>query len=250
MNPLGQYANHGAGKVERAIEKAKSKKVDLLVYNDVSEPGSGFGTETNRVVVIDGDGSVLMNMGGLTTLARYAPGNLTHMVFDNESLGNRKNIDNDQVAFVLDVAGDNEALGAPNGSGLTAIPPPQGKKVGTPVAPTAHHHLLPPVGPARPQVSDPALVHPEPPHRIQMLLIGGEDLPERYRTPRIPDAAAVDAWRVEAARLAAADRQVNAAQHLDLAEALDQAAHLDHRRRPPCRALIARARVRSGVRAG
>ena len=44
------------GKVERAIEKAKSKKVDLLVYNDVSEPGSGFGTETNRVVVIDGKG--------------------------------------------------------------------------------------------------------------------------------------------------------------------------------------------------
>ena len=39
-----------------------------------------------RVVVIDGDGSVLMNLGGLTTLARYAPPNLTHVVFDNESL--------------------------------------------------------------------------------------------------------------------------------------------------------------------
>jgi sulfopyruvate decarboxylase subunit beta len=39
-----------------------------------------------RVVVIDGDGSVLMNLGGLTTLARYAPSNLTHLVFDNESL--------------------------------------------------------------------------------------------------------------------------------------------------------------------
>jgi sulfopyruvate decarboxylase subunit beta len=39
-----------------------------------------------KVVVIDGDGSVLMNLGGLTTLARYAPGNLTHVVFDNESL--------------------------------------------------------------------------------------------------------------------------------------------------------------------
>jgi phosphopantothenoylcysteine decarboxylase/phosphopantothenate--cysteine ligase len=44
------------GDVERAIEKARSKKVDLLVYNDVSEPGSGFGTDTNRVVVIDGSG--------------------------------------------------------------------------------------------------------------------------------------------------------------------------------------------------
>jgi sulfopyruvate decarboxylase subunit beta len=39
-----------------------------------------------RVVVIDGDGSLLMNLGGLTTLARYRPPNLVHVVFDNESL--------------------------------------------------------------------------------------------------------------------------------------------------------------------
>ncbi len=39
-----------------------------------------------RVVVFDGDGSVLMNLGGLTTLARYRPRNLIHVVFDNESL--------------------------------------------------------------------------------------------------------------------------------------------------------------------
>ena len=45
------------GGVERAIEKARRKKVDLLVYNDVSEPGSGFGTDTNRVVIISGDGA-------------------------------------------------------------------------------------------------------------------------------------------------------------------------------------------------
>src|SRR5262245_2406333 len=38
------------------------------------------------VVVFDGDGSVLMNLGGLTTLARYRPKNLVHVVFDNESL--------------------------------------------------------------------------------------------------------------------------------------------------------------------
>jgi len=39
-----------------------------------------------EVVVLDGDGSVLMNLGGLTTLARYRPRNLVHVVFDNESL--------------------------------------------------------------------------------------------------------------------------------------------------------------------
>jgi sulfopyruvate decarboxylase subunit beta len=38
------------------------------------------------VVVLDGDGSILMNLGGLTTLARYRPQNLVHIVFDNESL--------------------------------------------------------------------------------------------------------------------------------------------------------------------
>jgi sulfopyruvate decarboxylase subunit beta len=39
-----------------------------------------------QVVVLDGDGSILMNLGGLTTLARYHPPNLIHIVFDNESL--------------------------------------------------------------------------------------------------------------------------------------------------------------------
>lgn len=50
----------------------------------------GLGIALSRpdvtVVVFDGDGSVLMNLGGLTTLARYCPKNLVHVVFDNESL--------------------------------------------------------------------------------------------------------------------------------------------------------------------
>jgi sulfopyruvate decarboxylase subunit beta len=39
-----------------------------------------------KVVVFDGDGSILMNLGGFTTMARYRPKNLVHVVFDNESL--------------------------------------------------------------------------------------------------------------------------------------------------------------------
>src|SRR5947209_13652756 len=39
-----------------------------------------------KVVVLDGDGSILMNLGSLTTMARYRPHNLVHVVFDNESL--------------------------------------------------------------------------------------------------------------------------------------------------------------------
>jgi phosphopantothenoylcysteine decarboxylase/phosphopantothenate--cysteine ligase len=40
------------GSLDRAPEKAARKGVDLLIANDVSEPGSGFATETNRVVAI------------------------------------------------------------------------------------------------------------------------------------------------------------------------------------------------------
>jgi len=40
----------------------------------------------HKVIVIDGDGSLLMNLGTLSTMARYKPGNLLHIVFDNESL--------------------------------------------------------------------------------------------------------------------------------------------------------------------
>ncbi len=38
------------------------------------------------VVVFDGDGSLLMNLGTLSTMARYRPRKLVHVVFDNESL--------------------------------------------------------------------------------------------------------------------------------------------------------------------
>jgi phosphopantothenoylcysteine decarboxylase / phosphopantothenate---cysteine ligase len=39
------------GSLDRAAGKLRRKGVDLLVANDVSEPGSGFGTDTNRVTV-------------------------------------------------------------------------------------------------------------------------------------------------------------------------------------------------------
>ena len=45
------------GSLERAPEKLRRKGADLLVANDVSEPGSGFGTDTNRVVILSSGGS-------------------------------------------------------------------------------------------------------------------------------------------------------------------------------------------------
>src|SRR6478609_11186452 len=46
------------------------------------------------------------------------------------------------VAFVLDVAGDNEALVARNDTGINSIADLRGKRVGTPFASTAHYSLL------------------------------------------------------------------------------------------------------------
>ncbi len=48
--------------------------------------GIALAMPNQQVIVIDGDGSLLMNLGTLSTMARYKPGNLLHLVFDNESL--------------------------------------------------------------------------------------------------------------------------------------------------------------------
>ncbi len=47
-----------------------------------------------------------------------------------------------QVAFVLDVAGDNEALVARDGTGISSVADLRGKKVATPFASTSHYSLL------------------------------------------------------------------------------------------------------------
>jgi phosphopantothenoylcysteine decarboxylase/phosphopantothenate--cysteine ligase len=44
------------GSLERAPDKLRRKGVDLLVANDVAEAGSGFGSETNRVTILDAGG--------------------------------------------------------------------------------------------------------------------------------------------------------------------------------------------------
>lgn len=46
------------GPVEGAVAKARAKGVDLLVANDVTAAGSGFGTDDNRVALIQPDGEL------------------------------------------------------------------------------------------------------------------------------------------------------------------------------------------------
>jgi sulfopyruvate decarboxylase subunit beta len=46
--------------------------------------GMALGLPHRKVVALDGDGSLLMNLCSLPTIARMRPGNLVHIVFDNE----------------------------------------------------------------------------------------------------------------------------------------------------------------------
>jgi sulfopyruvate decarboxylase subunit beta len=57
-----------------------------------------------RIVVLDGDGSVLMNLGTLATMARYRPANLVHIIFDNGSLLSTGGFDSHTTSGTTDLA--------------------------------------------------------------------------------------------------------------------------------------------------
>ena len=71
-----------------------------------SSIGLGLATHlpAERVVVLDGDGSVLMNLGTFATLARYRPRNLVHIIFDNGSLLSTGGFDSHTTSGVTDLA--------------------------------------------------------------------------------------------------------------------------------------------------
>ncbi len=71
-----------------------------------SSIGLGLATHLpgRRVIVLDGDGSVMMNLGTLITLARCRPRNLIHIVFDNGSLLSTGGFDSQTAAGTTDLA--------------------------------------------------------------------------------------------------------------------------------------------------
>src|SRR5881296_1907582 len=73
LQSLGHRANHFY--LQHAMGLASSTGLGLALC-----------LPDRKVVVLDGDGSILMNLGSFTTMARYRPRNLVHVVFDNESL--------------------------------------------------------------------------------------------------------------------------------------------------------------------
>jgi len=55
--------------VENARAKLAAKRCDMVVANDVSEPGAGFAVDTNRVTVVDRAGVVELPAGAKTEVA-------------------------------------------------------------------------------------------------------------------------------------------------------------------------------------
>ena len=76
--------------------------------------GLALNLPDEKVVVMDGDGSVLMNLGGLATLARYRPANLTHIIFDNGSLLSTGGFASHTTSGVTDLAAIARGAGCPN----------------------------------------------------------------------------------------------------------------------------------------
>jgi sulfopyruvate decarboxylase subunit beta len=83
--------------------------------------GIALARPEQQVIVLDGDGSILMNLGGLTTLARYRPRNLVHVVFDNESLLSVGGFPT-ATATGSDLAAIAAAAGVPRTSTVTTLP--------------------------------------------------------------------------------------------------------------------------------
>lgn len=74
-----------------------------------------------HIVVLDGDGSVLMNLGGLATLARYRPPNLTHIIFDNGSLLSTGGFASHTTAGTTDLAAIALGCGCPQVSAVSTV---------------------------------------------------------------------------------------------------------------------------------
>ncbi|HVU13462.1 MAG TPA: thiamine pyrophosphate-dependent enzyme, partial [Phototrophicaceae bacterium] len=76
--------------------------------------GLALNLPDEKVVVMDGDGSVLMNLGTLTTMARSQPKNLTHIVFDNGSLLSTGGFASHTTSGITDLAAIARGAGVKN----------------------------------------------------------------------------------------------------------------------------------------
>ena len=74
-----------------------------------------------RIVVLDGDGSVLMNLGTLATMARYRPRNLVQIIFDNGSLLSTGGFDSHTTSGITDLAAIAKGAGLERVSAVDSV---------------------------------------------------------------------------------------------------------------------------------
>ena len=77
------------GMISRELFSIKESPINFYMLGSMGLASSiGFGLTYNlpdhKVVVIDGDGNILMNLGSLATIGHFSPKNLIHFVLDNE----------------------------------------------------------------------------------------------------------------------------------------------------------------------
>lgn len=86
--PEGTVSIHANGYIGRAGCAARDRDESFYMIGSMGLASSiGLGVALaqprRRVLVLDGDGNVLMNLGALATIAAAAPPNLLHVCFDN-----------------------------------------------------------------------------------------------------------------------------------------------------------------------
>jgi thiamine pyrophosphate-dependent acetolactate synthase large subunit-like protein len=88
--PAGMVCIHANGYIGRAGCAARDRDECFYMIGSMGLASSiGLGVALaqprRRVLVLDGDGNVLMNLGALASIAAAAPRNLLHVCFDNSA---------------------------------------------------------------------------------------------------------------------------------------------------------------------
>jgi phosphopantothenoylcysteine decarboxylase/phosphopantothenate--cysteine ligase len=66
---VGFAADEGSAGMKRSREKLQSKKADLIVFNDISQPGIGFDSDENAVVLISENSQVVLTTAPKSQIA-------------------------------------------------------------------------------------------------------------------------------------------------------------------------------------
>lgn len=57
--------------VERAREKLSKKNIDMIIFNDITEPEAGFDVDTNKVIIIDKEKEIELPLLSKESVAEY-----------------------------------------------------------------------------------------------------------------------------------------------------------------------------------